>query len=405
MLLGWGIFLVVVGSALNELAVGRILHPSGHLLPPAVLWTTRALNVALIAWGTITIVNRRRMMVKKINLALFSFAVIGPLAAEVGLRISLLFPKSPTRNPELFANYYYDDDYWRLQMMWAPPDQRPKLEHTHPLLGWSQVKVSPENPLGLSDTTRKRLVDDGRKKILFYGDSYVAGSGDSDHRLPKYMEDRMPGTEVLDLGVGGYGTDQSYLLFRETWRMTGGKPAIIMGVLTEDMDRAVLDIRTAPKPHLAPGAKGRLQPRDGPLPRDPNEWLEKHPLRIKSYLASLLLHQVRDREYNPRQEEVKRLNHPIIEAVDMTAEDEGLELLYVIFYATGRITRPDWREAFLKEELARLSIRYLDTRLPIDAWCRKTRRPVEDLYAPDGHHNNLGNSVIGDALVETMTKK
>src|SRR5262245_41153390 len=110
MLLGWGIFLVVVGSGLNELAVGRILHPNGHPLPPAVIWTTRALNLALIVWGTITIVNRRRMIVKKINLALFSLAFIGPLAAEIGLRVSLLFPKSPTRNPELFANYYYDDD-------------------------------------------------------------------------------------------------------------------------------------------------------------------------------------------------------------------------------------------------------------------------------------------------------
>jgi hypothetical protein len=404
MLLGWGICLVVIGSALNELAIGRILHPSGSSLAPWAVWAIRGLNVACVAWGAITIVLRQRMLVKKINLALFSLAVLGPVAAEVGLRISFLFPNSPTRNPELFRNYYYDDDYWRLQYLWHPPTYQAGNEHTHSLLGWCQTKVSAENPLGLFEATQKRLVDDGKKKILFYGDSYVAGFTDNDHRLPVYMGDRMPGIEVLDLGVGGYGTDQCYLLFRETWRMAGGKPRIIMGVLTEDMDRSLLNMRTWPKPLLQPGAAGRLQPRE-PLPRDPQEWLEKHPLAIKSYFACLLLQQLRSRENNPRKEEVMRINRHIIEAVSMTSKDEGLELLYVIFYGPAVINRRDWREEFLKEELGRRSIRYLDTRLSMDAWCRKTGRPITDLYAPDGHHNNLGNSVIGDALIETMTQK
>jgi hypothetical protein len=405
MLLGWGIFLVVVGSAFNELAVGRILYPNGLRLPATLLWTTRILDVLLIAWGTVTIVLRHKMIVKKVNLALFSLMFIGPLAAEVGLRISLLFPKSPTRNPELFGNYYFDDDYWRMQMMWKPPEWPTSSEYTHTLLGWSQDKVTEANPLGLVKTTLARLKDDGTHKILFYGDSYVAGETDADHRLPAYMEKRMGGVPVVDLGVGGYGSDQSYLLFRESWEKAGGKPTIIMGVLTEDLDRALLTIRTAPKPRLVPGAKGRLQPRHDPLPRDSRVWLEAHPLRLRSYFASLLLTAIRQRDYNPRVEEACELNRKIIEAVDEITKNAGLDLLYVIFYGPSAIEHREWRETFLKDELDERSIRYLDSRLPIYAWCKRTGRPVADLYHENGHHNNLGNSVIGDALVETITKK
>jgi hypothetical protein len=404
MLLGWGILLIIVGSAFNELALGRIVYPDGFRLRTTTLWVIRAIDVALVAWGTITIVLRHRMIVKKINLALFSLAVIGPLAAEAALRISFLIPKSPTRDPELFGNYYFDDDYWRLQLMWKTPRIEAGQDYTHPLLGWSQGKVTADNPFGLAPWSKVKLVGDEKPKILFYGDSYVAGQTDFEYRLPAYMEKRMPGIEVVDLGVGGYGTDQAYLLFRETWQLAGGKLGIIMGVLTEDLDRSVLTIRTAPKGRLVPGARGKLQPQGGPLPKDPKEWLEAHPLRIRSYLASMLLTAARPRDYNPRMEEVKHLNRHIIEAVQTITADAGLELLYVIFYGPGKITHPDWREVFLKEELAKRSIRYFDTRIPIAAWCQRTGSPVTALYHENGHHNNLGNSVIGDALVELITK-
>jgi hypothetical protein len=176
-------------------------------------------------------------------------------------------------------------------------------------------------------------------------------------------------------------------------------------VLTEDLDRSLLTIRTAPKPLLSVDGQGRLSPQNPPLPKDPEDWLRASPLSLRSYLVSLLLTKARRRDFNPHMDEVMSLNRSIIGAVQEITTKEGLDLLYVIFYAPSKIESPDWRERFLKEELEKRSIRHLDTRVAIDAWCKRTGKPVAALYEASGHHNNLGNEVIGNALIEAMTRK
>jgi hypothetical protein len=127
---------------------------------------------------------------------------------------------------------------------------------------------SPEvNALGYRD--REFAADKkGRRRILFYGDSFVVGVGvPSGLALPKALERRLgPEVEVLNLGVYGYGPDQSYAAF--TRDGPGLHPDVVLlglfpGNDFEDLVKNEL---------FVPGGAGRLErsrvnPVEAVLPR------------------------------------------------------------------------------------------------------------------------------------------
>lgn len=91
-----------------------------------------------------------------------------------------------------------------------------EIELDRDLLFRVRPRCTPEvNALGYRD--REFEADKrGRRRILFFGDSFVVGVGvPSGQTLPKALERRLaPGAEVLNLGVYGYGPDQSYAAFQ-----------------------------------------------------------------------------------------------------------------------------------------------------------------------------------------------
>ena len=95
----------------------------------------------------------------------------------------------------------------------------------------------------------------------------------------------------------------------------------------------------------------------------------------------------------------------LIDSVDQMTRSRGLPLLYVIFYATNKIGRSDWREQLVKDELSRRGIPYIDTRLPLKAHVQEHNVSMKDLYAKDGHHNELGNQAIARAIIKFLNEK
>lgn len=85
-----------------------------------------------------------------------------------------------------------------------------------PLLGWSSREYQAFNPQAGVATQRKR--------ILFIGDSFLAGSGITslDHRFPVLMRKRLGSAcDIAILASGGWGTDQELLAYEEkgaAWR-------------------------------------------------------------------------------------------------------------------------------------------------------------------------------------------
>jgi len=79
---------------------------------------------------------------------------------------------------------------------------------------------------------------EGNTRIVCFGDSYTYGSEVPDgDDWPAQLESRLPGTEVLNFGVPGYGTDQALLRFRREG--LHGASIALLGVLIENIGRNV----------------------------------------------------------------------------------------------------------------------------------------------------------------------
>lgn len=91
-----------------------------------------------------------------------------------------------------------------------------------PDLGWRyrpnfRSDLYSNNSVGMRGTTDYSLIPpDNTVRIAAFGDSFVYGSEVRDRESwPYQLESALPGVEVLNFGVGGYGTDQAYLMYEK----------------------------------------------------------------------------------------------------------------------------------------------------------------------------------------------
>jgi hypothetical protein len=345
--------------------------------------------------------EKAREILSRVGLVAFGLCVLAPALGEVVLRAGIGLGVDRLRNPGLYADPHADDDYWRLQHRWGFKKNLQDAGSVHPLLGWAP-RTTPRNPLGII-AEPGYPVDLAAECLLFFGDSFVAGRGPLEERLPQRLEPLL-GLRVYNYGVAGYGLDQIFLRFRET-HPRFARPAIGIGILTTDLDRSVLSIRTGQKPwfELRDGA---LELRGLPIDPDPERFLASQPARVRSYFAALVLRQLRlaasggdGGELRYRREEKQALNRRLLEAVVEEAARRQLPLFFVLFYEAGELRRAGWRETFLRAELERLRVPYLDTKELFLRTAQERSWPIADLYrTTDAHPSALGNLVIAEAL-------
>ena len=79
-------------------------------------------------------------------------------------------------------------------------------------------------------------------RVAFYGESFVWGSQvDDGDAFPARLEALDPSIEALNMGVGGYGTDQALLRLRREGRL--GAQVVCMGIALESIGRNVNRLR------------------------------------------------------------------------------------------------------------------------------------------------------------------
>jgi hypothetical protein len=208
---------------------------------------------------------------------------------------SLLFSEAPfmqpLQKPGLYADCTASDDYWKLLYLFPnhdePADTRSQragmVSHFDSQLGWVNSLISPESyhhadAAGLGSKT----------PILLYGDSFAQCRTPPDECFQGLINsDPQLGStyHLLNYGVWGYGLDQIYLLYRKTVDLYKN-PVVVISLLPEDMDRAVLTVRDAPKPYFALN-HGNLELKGAPIDPDLACFHRKHPPAVRSYLASL----------------------------------------------------------------------------------------------------------------------
>lgn len=320
---------------------------------------------------------------------------------EIGFRV-LLFSNvefmKRFRSADLYSSYDSEDNYWKLYFLFGGEFRPP--ESPHPKLGW--VGQFDRDTFLHNEATHVGM----KKPVLLYGDSFAAcstlqnkqecfeGFFNNDPQLSQRYD-------LLNYGVGGYGVDQIFLLFRESLKHYQD-PFVIIGIMTWDFDRSVLSVRIGQKPYYEVEEE-ELKLKGVPVSQDSNEFFREHPPQIWSYLYRLWavngdrFWRVRQAllGVEKRQRKVAEVNEKILNEMIAELNRRGLQHLFVIFYPNWTYREsPDWREVLIKRVLSENGERYLSTKELVSEDAKRLGKNPLEYYDATGHPTAYQNRLI-----------
>lgn len=364
------------------------------------LWLLLNLGVACL--GAALLCGHRRTWAPTLAIIVLNTVLLGGLVGELAIRAGIHFNLAGLRKPALYAGWHYDEEFWQLRHRWQRKPLPTEGEFLFdPQVGWVTVES-------------RRLAEDGGDQapgtVLVYGDSFTQGVPPTtdEERIPALLGKELAG-EVHNYATSGYGIDQIYLRLLGT-SSRYERPTLVIGLLTDDIDRALFRVRDAPKPRFVLAANDSLELTNVPLPEDPERWYSEHPPRMWSYLGAFLWQQLIQRtdplvtELVYRRLEKQQLATALLEATVKLAREEDATLLFVLFYGEWELGFEGWRERFLKQEFARLGVPVLDTKPLFLNYAAAHGVPVSSLYfpTPNQHPRPLGNRVVARAIADQL---
>ena len=132
---------------------------------------------------------------------------------------------------------------------------------------------------------------DGRRSIMFVGDSFVWGTGlEPSARFTDKLRARHPEWALYNCGVVGYGTDQEYLLLQRYFQRYHPQVVFLLFCTENDFfdncsNGGGIQIF---KPYFTIGGEG-LKPHGIPVPFPDYVFCQKHPYLSKPYLVRLAM--------------------------------------------------------------------------------------------------------------------
>jgi hypothetical protein len=342
--------------------------------------------------------------------------VVAFVLAEVAFRAAL-FSTNDAFKTLREAGAYSDDssesDFWKLYYLFGG-----KLEpfHPHPLLGWVgdfQPRTLMHNHVGEVGH---------RRPVLLYGDSHAQCLPQVECFQAILNHDLAFASDhyLLNYGVGGYGVDQTALLFANSVHRFE-RPFVIFSLMVEDLDRTLLSVRFGQKPHFAVEG-GSLVLKGVPVEANPADFFRENPPQIRSYLWRRFLYArvngvpaVVDRWLKGekrRTAEKIDLNGRILDAVVDDLRRSRLDFFFVVFplirpgdpaFAFDR--EDNWRDLFLR--------RYLEERKIPHIWSKDLIRQDPsfhgdnlDLYIilANGHPTTHFNRLIAEKMKEKLSE-
>ena len=275
------------------------------------------------------------------------YALAVALAFEGAARLVL---SSPGMRERLFTN---DDVSWRLQWVARQVDQKGlnyALDDWSPTRGWTlrpnlrdvpfRGKLVNSNSKGIRGSREFAYEKPARvTRIVVLGDSFTFGEevGD-DETYSHYLQALLPNTEVLNLGVHGYGHDQM-LIYLEEEGLKYRPDIVILGFMPDDMERNVLSFRDYAKPHFAV-RQGQLELTTAPVPR-PEETLDAEKWRSK-FADLLSMARSRYEWRSGRTAAIRReLTAAILDEMKAAIESAGARPAFAYLPVYGEIPRTD----------------------------------------------------------------
>jgi hypothetical protein len=335
---------------------------------------------------------------------LFRFLVLSdrPVAKRLGAGL---------RHAEWYADGDADDDYWKLLWYFAEPDQRDKATNFDPICGWTGYAVVPRT-YAITFSPEPA----GRTPILLYGDSFAACNTTTEQCFQSLWEstDMAQRYALINYGVGGYGTDQIYLLLKNSIdRWKDQNPIVVVGLLVDsDFDRSVLSFRGCVKPRFV--LDGDRFEVEGPVAPDTETFLAQRPLRIRSLVW-------RDLVYGPsflpkawqkwlhdhldRRAEKIAVNRRILDEIHRELESRHLRHFFLMFHGEVGVRREpthQWAEDLLIEEAGKLGVPVMPTRPFLVAAGGGDPEAAMRFFGGSpqtaGHYNEIGNRIVLQAI-------
>lgn len=323
------------------------------------------------------------------------------------LKKSSLYTKNANDNFWLLE--YHIGNRWTIEYSDSPYE-------TRPFLGWDTKPNLKKNCIRTDENRAKiyeTLFDNTSTKILFYGDSFTAGGHCSNNTIPSKLEKNIK-IDVLNFGVGGYGFDQTFLKFNSTYNEFKDN-IILIGLLYDDLDRSILKVRNNQKVYFELDTNGELFLKKTKIYSNPDIYFHENKPKITSYLFNLFyysnfgnifFHKFIKKEETKREKNIKNINKLILKEIINIKKKENLTIYFVLFYDKSGVESENWRHIFFKRLLDENNITYFDTKNYLLNYSRKNNISVLDLYLlEDGHHNDLGNTVIAKGISKQFMRK
>jgi hypothetical protein len=249
-----------------------------------------------------------------------------------------------------------DDTTFRLGFVRRQSEKSPTIYYPfdvyHPTRGWalrSSIsravafgnKTLSSNSRGLRGSSEHEYEKrPGTLRILTFGDSFTFGDDVSDDETwTYYLEKLLPGSEVINFGVHGYGHDQMLLYLQEEG-IKYHPDIVILGFASTDMERNMCSFRDYAKPRFVLEG-GRLVLTNTPVPRI-EDTLAREVWRSKFLDVLRMLHgRYRERFEEPElKTEMKQVTIALLDEIANTIRTAGAVPIFVYLPILDEIKRP-----------------------------------------------------------------
>jgi hypothetical protein len=208
----------------------------------------------------------------------------------------------------------------------------------HPTRGWALKpdikemnvfgKIVSSNSKGLRGKgERGYLRTAGRQRIVVLGDSFTFGEAVSDDETYSHqLESVLPNTEVLNLGVHGYGHDQMLLYLKEEG-VKYHPDVVLLGFVYIDIYRNLLTFYAYAKPRFRL-VSGGLQLTNVPVPA-PGRVRAQEPYRSKALDVMVILRESLRWRLGKREKEARDLTRLLLDEIIVTTRSIGAVPVFV----------------------------------------------------------------------------
>jgi len=225
---------------------------------------------------------------------------------------------------------------------------RPSFRNTGPLFDADRVTTNSNGARGSTDYPYHRT---DKKRIVVVGDSFAFGQEVNDEETyAAVLGSSSRDTEVINLGVIGYGIDQMLLTVKGE-ALKYSPDLIIVAFISDDIERSLVSFRDFAKPLFVFDRSGRLALVGTPVP-PPAVWIANEPWKSKALDTLEILHSDLRRLAGARRAEAFRLTWMLLKEMARVAGEAHTNILFVFEPSDTEIVLDDRPDLVAKDSEA-----------------------------------------------------